>query len=144
MAWHASTLWWLAAGLLVGAELLSGTFYLLMLAVGVAAGGVAAWLGLGLGAQLTVGALVGGGAVAGWHVWRSRRPLPGADANRDLNLDLGEQVMVTAWNEQGQATVQYRGAAWQAVHRGAGPPRPGPHAIVAIEAIHLVLTPVAP
>ena len=144
MSWQASTLWWLAAGLLVGAELLTGTFYLLMLAVGVAAGGVAAWLGLSLGAQLTVGALVGGGAVAGWHVWRSGRDRTIDAANRDLNLDLGEQVMVAAWNEQGQTTVQYRGAAWQAVHRGDGPPQPGPHAIVAIEAIHLVLTPVAP
>lgn len=32
MDWTPSTLWWLAAGILVAAELVTGTFYLLMLA----------------------------------------------------------------------------------------------------------------
>ena len=40
MDWSASTGWWLAAGVLVAAELATGTFYLLMLALG-----AAAWLG---------------------------------------------------------------------------------------------------
>ena len=31
---NTSTLWWLVAGALVAAELLTGTFYLLMLAIG--------------------------------------------------------------------------------------------------------------
>ena len=34
MDWSASTVWWLAAGVLVAAELATGTFYLLMLALG--------------------------------------------------------------------------------------------------------------
>ena len=38
MDWSASTGWWLAAGVLVAAELATGTFYLLMLALGAAAG----------------------------------------------------------------------------------------------------------
>jgi hypothetical protein len=41
----ASTLWWLATGALVVLELTSGTFYLLMLALGAAAGALAAHLG---------------------------------------------------------------------------------------------------
>ena len=47
MELNASTLWWLATGVVVIVELLSGTFYLLMLAIGLAAGAVAAHLGLG-------------------------------------------------------------------------------------------------
>ena len=39
-----STLWWLLAGGIVAAELLTGTFYLLMLALGVAAAAIAAHL----------------------------------------------------------------------------------------------------
>ena len=35
MDFSASTLWWVAAGLLVAAEMLTSTFYLLMLAVGI-------------------------------------------------------------------------------------------------------------
>ena len=46
MDWHASTVWWLITGGLVAAELATGTFYLLMLALGAAAAAVAAHLGL--------------------------------------------------------------------------------------------------
>ena len=45
MDWNASTGWWLAAGVLVVAELATGTFYLLMLALGLAAGALAAHAG---------------------------------------------------------------------------------------------------
>jgi membrane protein implicated in regulation of membrane protease activity len=42
MEFQASTLWWVLAGALVIAELLTGTFYLLMLALGSVAAAVAA------------------------------------------------------------------------------------------------------
>ncbi|MGH8781266.1 NfeD family protein, partial [Paraburkholderia sp.] len=38
-------LWWGAAGVLIVLELLTGTFYLLMIALGVIAGGLAHWAG---------------------------------------------------------------------------------------------------
>ena len=41
MDFEASTGWWVLAGLMVLAELLSGTFYLLMMAVGAAAAALA-------------------------------------------------------------------------------------------------------
>ena len=59
-----STLWWIAAGLAVAAELATGTFYLLMIALGLGAGGLAAALGASWMWQLLGAALVGGGAVA--------------------------------------------------------------------------------
>jgi len=40
--WNGSTLWWVIAGTLVALELATGTFYLLMLALGAAAGALAA------------------------------------------------------------------------------------------------------
>ncbi|HNN34802.1 MAG TPA: NfeD family protein, partial [Ottowia sp.] len=55
-----STVWWIAAGLLVAAELLTGTFYLLMLAIGGVAGALAAHAGLSLSAQLVAGGVTGG------------------------------------------------------------------------------------
>ena len=39
---NESTIWWLIAGSLVGIELMTGTFYLLMLAIGASAGAIAA------------------------------------------------------------------------------------------------------
>ena len=85
-----STIWWLLAGGLVVAELLTGTFYLLMLAVGVGAAGIAAHLGASTTAQILTAALVGGGSVVGWHALRRKRPGdPSARADRSVNLDVG-------------------------------------------------------
>ena len=44
-----STLWWLLAGAAVGLELVTGTFYLLMIALGLGAAAMAAHLGLAPG-----------------------------------------------------------------------------------------------
>lgn len=111
-----STIWWLLAGAAVGVELVTGTFYLLMLAVGLVAGAVAAHLGLPLVGQIVVAAVIGGGAVAVWHWHRSKSPAPlHANANRDVNLDIGEPVQVAQWNADGTATVKFRGANWTAV-----------------------------
>lgn len=117
-----STIWWLLAGAAVAIELLTGTFYLLMLAIGLAAGALAAHAGLGLPLQLVVAAAVGGGAVAGWHLKRQGRPRePDAGANPNVNLDVGETVHVTAWSPDHTATVRYRGANWTVV-AAAGTP----------------------
>ena len=64
-------LWWIAATILVGAELVTGTFYLLALGVAFAFGGIAAWLKQ--------------------HKWRMRARRAEAEA-RDLRvrLDSGE------------------------------------------------------
>ena len=58
-----STLWWLLAGTTIGIELMIGTFYLLMVATGLAAAAIAAHSGLPMPAQLVTAALVSGGAV---------------------------------------------------------------------------------
>ena len=68
-----STVWWILAGLLVSAELLTGTFHLLMLAIGLAAGAVAAHANLSLTMQLVCAAAVGGGAVV---LLQTLRPQP--------------------------------------------------------------------
>lgn len=111
-----STLWWLLAGTAVAVELITGTFYLLMLAIGLAAGALAAHAGAGVPAQLVAAAAVGGAAVALWHSRRRRRPAgPAAAANPAVNMDVGETVQVQAWNEDGTASVKYRGANWTVV-----------------------------
>jgi len=142
---NMATLWWVAGGVLVAAELASGTFYLLMLALGCAAAAVAAHAGLGLTGQVIVGALVGAATTGGWHLKRARQPRSApAESNRDVNLDIGQTVVVRAWAEDGSAQVSYRGANWSASFQGEGRPAPGPHAIVAVRGNRLVLAPQAP
>jgi membrane protein implicated in regulation of membrane protease activity len=138
----ASTLWWVAAGIAVAVELATGTFYLLMFAVGLVAGALAAHAGLGFTAQIAVAALVGGGATALWHWKRARAPrsLPSRE-NRDVNLDIGERVEVPAWGADGTARVAYRGSTWTARAVPGTPPRPGAHRVAAVEGNWLVLAP---
>ena len=137
-----TTLWWLAAGILVAAELVTGTFYLLMLALGLAAGALAAHAGLASTGQVLATALIGGGAVLAWHVWRRRNAgaaLP-ASASRDVNLDVGETVQIDAWNGDGTASIKYRGAQWTAIAPTGRPERSsGAHRIVEVRGSQLIV-----
>lgn len=135
-----TTVWWILAGVAVGLELLSGTFYLLMLALGLAAGALAAHAGLSGTAQFVVAAAVGGGAVVGWRAYRLRQPMASpASANRDVNMDVGETVQVAAWNADGTASVKYRGAQWSVAHLPGADPVAGPHRIVEVVGNRLIV-----
>ncbi len=137
-----STIWWLLAGGLVVAELLTGTFYLLMLAVGVGAAGIAAHLGASTTVQILTAALVGGGSVVGWHALRRKRPGdPSARADRSVNLDVGETVMIEHWNPDGTTQVKYRGATWTAIHRTGVTPATGMHKVVELVGNRLLVEP---
>lgn len=137
-----ATLWWIAAGIAVAAELASGTFYLLMIALGLAAGAVASHLGLGISGQILGAALIGGGATAAWHWKRASEPRSApARENRDVNLDIGERVKVGAWSADRTARVHYRGSAWQARLAPEATAAPGEHVVSAVEGNWLVLTP---
>lgn len=139
LEWSAATLWWVAAGVLVAAELATGTFYLLMLALGLAAAALAAHAGLGFSAQLVLGALIGGGAIVAWHVRRQRLGGSRPHAGRNFELDIGERVHVSRWEADGSARIDYRGASWEARYTGEGEPRPGLHVIRGVEANRLLL-----
>ena len=145
MDFPASSFWWVAAGIAVAAELATGTFYLLMMALGLAAAAIGAHLGLSGTGQTIVGALVGGGATALWHVKRAREPHAApASENRDVNLDIGERVHVAAWGSDGTARVQYRGTTWTARLQPGAAPVPGEHRVAAVEGNWLVLAPASP
>lgn len=138
----APSLWWLTVGALVAAELATGTFYLLMLALGATAGAMAAYAGVDSRMQVTTAAVVGGGAVVVWHFVRRLRPnAPPAERNRDVNIDIGQRLHVAAWDAEGTARVPYRGAQWAVRYAGDGPPAPGEHVIVALDGNELRVAP---
>ncbi|WP_366145819.1 NfeD family protein [Polaromonas sp.] len=136
-----STIWWLLAGAAVALELVTGTFYLLMLAVGMTAAALAAHLGASVMVQIVVAAAVGGGAVVAWHWKRSKSPKPAqANANRDVQMDIGETVHVQQWNDDATASVKYRGAQWTVVLAGHhAAPEPGLFKVKELDGNRLVV-----
>ncbi len=121
-------------------ELLSGTFYLLMLSLGLAAAAIAAHLGATATLQLVVAALVGGGFVLAWRRYKQKKPSAArASANRDVNLDVGETVQVDAWSPDGTSSVKYRGANWSVSLVGAAAAAPGLHRVVEVVGSRLLV-----
>jgi membrane protein implicated in regulation of membrane protease activity len=135
-----SSIWWLLAGGAVAIELVTGTFYLLMIAVGLACAAIAAHLGLGLALQMVVAAVAGGASVLILRKVRGAQVHPAqASENRDVNLDIGETVFVGAWQSDGTATATYRGAKWSVALRPGVEGSSGRHRIVEVVGSRLVV-----
>ncbi len=135
-----STIWWVLAGAVVAVELLTGTFYLLMLSIGMVAAAIAAHLGATTSVQLVVAAVVGGGSVVSWRRYKQKQPSPApASSNRDVNLDVGETVQVEAWERDGTSSVKYRGAIWSVSLVAGATPSPGSYSIVEVVGSRLVV-----
>lgn len=132
--------WLAAAGLTVILELFSGTFYLLMIAIGLAAGSATALLGFGEALQLLVAALVGAGATVALRRSRYGKQQERVDAGRDpnVNLDIGQTVHVPAWQDNA-ARVMYRGALWDVELAPGGTPTPGQFTIREVRGSRLIV-----
>lgn len=129
-------MWWIAAALLIGEELITGTFYLLAVGIAVALGGVVAWLGAGLPIQFGVAGVLGVGLTMLAHHWRLAR----AAQPPQPSLDVGAAVRVAEWNPDGTARVSYRGSTWDAELAAPGVPRAETLYIVATRGSVLVLS----
>ncbi|MFN7835254.1 MAG: NfeD family protein [Burkholderiaceae bacterium] len=127
--------WWLLAGILVAVELASGTFYLLMLAVGAAAGALVAMLTDDLVVQTLVAGTVGLAACLAWKFFVGHGRKPAAQ----ISFDIGQTVDVDVWRGDGTADVKYRGAPWRAVSIDAVP-QTGCHIIAQVDGARLKLT----
>ena len=107
---------WVIGGIgLAIAELMSGTFYLLVLGIAALVAGGVAWFGAPFLAQVIVAGAI---AVAGVFWIRSRRH---ALASPDMApLDVGQPVTLQSWVSQADraARVMYRDALWDAVIDG--------------------------
>jgi membrane protein implicated in regulation of membrane protease activity len=133
------TTWLAAAGALVVLELFTGTFYLLMIAIGLAVGGAVALAGASVPVQAICAGIVGVLATSLLHRSRfGRAARSDAARDRNVNLDIGERLVVPAW-EDGHARVRYRGALWD-VELGQGAQAlPGDFRIVEVRGSRLVV-----
>lgn len=103
--------WWVAAAILVGVELTSGTFYLLVYGLAAAVAGLAAWTGANFVVQLLIAALIAASGTYALRRWkRSNSDHPDSSMQ---GMDIGQLVKVEVWSH-GRGQVHYRGAVWDA------------------------------
>lgn len=126
-------------------ELATGTFYLLMVALGMVAAALAAHLNLDQTTQIVLAAFVGLGALMGLYVRRKLvRGRPRSKSKGSANdLDVGQTVLIQTeqLSDQG-ATVHYRGTNWLAQSVTGLALSAGWHRIVKVEGPRLLLEPV--
>ena len=112
-----SLLWLLVGFGLVIVELLTGTFYLLMLGIAAFCAAAAAYFGQGFEVQVVVAVAAAAAGCYGVHLHHARNAkaqMPSVDAGQPANFE--------NWIDQGGglARVRYRGASWDARIDGQG------------------------
>jgi membrane protein implicated in regulation of membrane protease activity len=116
---------WLLAGLfLVVVELMTGTFYLLILGIAAGIASLIAFLGQPVWLQAVVAAIAA--VIGGVLVHRYRRAA-NATSPKDHSNDIGETVTIESWVSEPQrlARVNYRGTTWDAEVVGTDVIEPG-------------------
>ncbi len=114
---------WAIVGLvLVITELVTGTFYLLMLALAAFGAAAAAYLGLAFPVQSVVAAVVAGAGCYGVHLYRAK-----SSKEKMPPIDAGMPASFESWIDAGSrlARVRYRGASWDARVAGSEALEPG-------------------
>ncbi|WP_334120838.1 NfeD family protein [Limnobacter sp.] len=123
------SLWLVLAGVLLIAEITTGTFYLLMVSLGAAIGALMAYLGYGLEIQIGAAAVF---AVASSLLLRNRSVKRSKTDKQHDMLDIGNKLEISSWGVGGRTHVQYRGANWAAESTDTTPVT-GLHQIVDVQ-----------
>jgi membrane protein implicated in regulation of membrane protease activity len=132
--------WWFVIGFgLLVAELLTGTFYLLVIAAALGAAGVAALLGAPVALQLVIAAAIGLGGSLWLRSTRFGRRLHERSDDRVQNMDIGQSLRVDAWTPARTARAQYRGATWDIELAPGEQPSAGEFVIREIHANRLIV-----
>ena len=104
--------WWAIAGIaLVIAELITGTFYLLVIGLAAFGGAMVALLHYAFWVQAAVGAAIAVIGVAAVTRFRKNQP-----STPTVSLDVGQSVVLDEWVNAPErlARVRYRNALWDA------------------------------
>ena len=137
----AYLLWAVAGIVLIIVEMLTGTFYLLVLGIAALIAAGAAWFGLSFWVQAVVTAAVTVAGVMLVNRYRSRS----AQASK-RSLDIGQSVTLESWISEadGLARVNYRNAQWEARVTGDRVPDGRVFYIHAVEGNTLVVSAAKP
>ena len=114
--------WGVLGLVLIIAELLTGTFYLIVLGVAAFGASAAAGMGLAFSVQSIVFSIVAVLGCYGVHAYRAKNK-----AQQMPSIDAGMPASFESWVDSSArlARVRYRGASWEARVEGAEPVEPG-------------------
>jgi membrane protein implicated in regulation of membrane protease activity len=114
--------WGVLGLVLVITELVTGTFYLLMLGVAAFGAAVVAGLGLAFAVQSVVFSVLAALGCYAVHAYRAKNK-----AQQMAPIDAGMPAVFESWIDSGArlARVRYRGASWEARIEGAEPVESG-------------------
>ena len=135
---------WIWFGLMALAligEVMTGTFYLLIVAAGFAVAGALAYLGLSVPLQIAVCAVT---VLVATLVLRKTGVLKkrvDASANADVSMDIGQTLTIDAWTTDRSARVWYRGTHWEAELAPGAAAVPGRYTIIQTRGNTLVVRP---
>lgn len=134
----AYLIWLIIAIVLLAVEMMIGSIFILACVVGAASGCLVAVLGGGIAMQALSAAIVTIVGVIIVAALNKRKKNKFESEIVDNDLDLGKDVMVSAVNTDGSATVDYRGAKWKAYPK-EGMLEPGHYRISKVDGTRLIL-----
>ena len=135
--------WWVIAAFFGLLELVTGTLFAAFTGLGAAIAAVLANVGCSQPHQLLIAVVVSGSLLMArqQQLRRRRHRVPSEDYRQSGMgvLDLGDEILVNAWQPDGTTEVSYGGQQWNARFRGTDVPLAGVHRIAAVETDYLVL-----
>jgi membrane protein implicated in regulation of membrane protease activity len=133
--------WFVVAFGLLVAELLTGTFYLLVISIALAVAGLAALAGAPFALQLVVAAAIGIGGSIWLRATKFGKRLHERGDDRVQNMDIGQSLRVENWTPARTARANYRGAVWDVELAPGEQPASGEFVIREIHANRLIVAP---
>jgi membrane protein implicated in regulation of membrane protease activity len=131
--------WFVVAFGLLVAELLTGTFYLLVISIALAVAGIAALAGAPIALQFVVAAAIGIGGSVWLRATRFGKRLHERGDDRVQNMDIGQSLRVENWTGARTARASYRGAVWDVELAPGEQPNSGEFVIREIHANRLIV-----
>jgi membrane protein implicated in regulation of membrane protease activity len=131
--------WFVVAFGLLVAELVTGTFYLLVISGALAIAGLAALAGAPFALQFVVAAGIGVGGSVWLRSTRFGRRLHERGDDRIQNMDIGQSLRVENWTQARTARASYRGAIWDVELAPGEQPTSGEFVIREIHANRLIV-----
>jgi membrane protein implicated in regulation of membrane protease activity len=136
----AGYVWWFVIGFgLLVAELLTGTFYLLIIALAMGVAGLASVAGAPFALQLVLAAVIGLGGSMWLRMTKWGKRLHERGDDRVQNMDIGQSLRVDQWTPARTARAQYRGSVWDVELAPGEPPVAGDFVIHEIHANRLIV-----